>query len=318
MPENLRAPFQIRHVMGQYLKNVRDRKSEEDYFAPQVFRAASKWIEENRDAKSFFMTVESFDPHEPWDPPEKFWRPYYDGEEPERKVVTSLYGAADQLTEKELKYLRANYAGEVTMVDHWLGKFFKTVRDAGFQDNTMIVVVSDHGHCVGEHNLVSKQGHPLCRHVADLVLMIRFPDGTGAGETYDALVSSHDIAPTIVNRCGLLGADEMDGNDLLPLIEASRSPRDHVTVGYGPFVMVRDEGYWYNAYLWGDLARLYYLPDDPDLNNNIAEENPDVVKRMQQWALDDAGGTIPESLRELAGSNIPGCTPMEAELDLDV
>jgi arylsulfatase A-like enzyme len=316
MPKNLRTPFQVRHVMGQYLKNVRDRKSEEDYFAPQVFRAASEWIEENRNAKSFFMTIESFDPHEPWDPPEKYWRPYYEGEDPERQVVTSLYGPADQLTEEELRYLRANYAGEVTMTDHWLGEFLNTVRQAGMMDDTMVVVVSDHGHCVGEHNLVSKQGHPLCREVADLVLLMRFPDGTGAGETCDAFAYNHDIAPTIANCAGLSGTDNMDGKDLMPLIKGESPLYDHVTVGYGPFVMVRDDKYWYNAYLWGELARLYSIADDPELENTIAEENPEILKQMNRWALEDAGGLIPESLKELAGSNVPGCTPMEATLDI--
>ena len=316
MPENLRNPFQIEQVMKQYLKNVRDRKGEEDYFGPQVFRAAADWITENRDAESFFLTVESFDPHEPWDPPEEYVRLYDKGEAPCRDVNTSLYGPADQLTEAELKRLRANYAGEVTMVDRWLGKFLDTVRQAGLMDETMIVVVSDHGHCVGEHNLVSKQGHPLCREVADLALLIRFPDGTGAGTTCEGFVYNHDIAPTILNRLGAAGSEGMDGADLMPLIKGGPSLRDHVTVGYGPFAMVRDEEYWYNAYLWGEMARLYRIADDPGLENNIAAENPDVVERMQNWAIEDAGGVVPQLLRDLAGMNLPGCTPMEAELDI--
>lgn len=316
MPKNLRNPFQIEHVMRQYLKNIRDRKGEEDYFGPQVFRAASDWIRANRDAEPFFLTVESFDPHEPWDPPEKYVRLYDKDEDPDRNVITSLYGPADQLTEAELRRLRANYAGEVTMVDNWLGVFLETVREEGLMDNTLIAVVSDHGHCIGEHNLVSKQGHPLCREVADLAMLIRFPDGTGAGRTCDAFVYNHDIAPTLLNCVGASASGNMDGKDLLPLINGGPRIYDHVTVGYGPFVMARDEEYWYNAYLWGEAARLYRLSDDPDLDNNIADENPDIVERMQARAIEDAGGEIPELLRELAGMNVPGCTPMEAKLDI--
>ncbi len=316
MPKNLRNPFQLDMVMKQYLKNVRDRKSEEDYFAPRVFRAASEWIIENKDAESFFLTIESFDPHEPWDPPEEYRRLYDDGEDPEREVVSSLYGPADQLTDDELRRLRANYAGEVTMVDRWLGKLLDSVRAEGLMDSTFIAVVSDHGHCIGEHNLISKQGHPLSREVADLVLLMRFPDGTGAGETCDGFVYNHDIAPTILNLLGVSGSENMDGKDLMPLITGGPRLRDHVSVGYGPFVMVRDEEYWYNAYLWGEAARLYHLADDPGLENNVAQDRPEIAKKMGESALRDAGGRVPELLKELAGMNIPGCTPMEARLDI--
>ncbi len=316
MPKNLRTPFQIRHVMEQYLKNIRDRKTEEDYFAPQVFRAASQWIKDNADAESFFLTVESFDPHEPWDPPEAYRRLYDDSNGPEREVISSLYGPADQLTEAELRRLRANYAGEVTMVDHWLGRFLDTVRSAGLMENTVIVIISDHGHCIGEHNLVSKQGHPLCREVADLVLLIRFPDGAGAGQTCDSFVYNHDIAPTLLNYLGVSGENDMDGKDLMPLVKGGPPLYEHVTVGYGPFVMVRDDEYWYNAYLWGEAPRLYHLSDDPDLKADVSDQKPDVLERMKRLAIEDAGGVIPDLLRDLAGSNIPGCTPMEAALEI--
>jgi hypothetical protein len=107
----------------------------------------------------------------------------------------------------------------------------------------------------------------------------------------------------------------MEGRDMMPLIKGGAPHYAYVTSAYGPFVMVRDDEYWYNAYLWGELPRLYYLPDDPELKNSIADANPEVCDRMQQRAVADAGGRIPELLRELAGSNIPGCTPMQATLD---
>ena len=44
-------------------------------------------------------------------------------------------------------------------------------------DNTLIAVISDHGHCLGEYNIVGKQGYPMSREIADLVLMIRHPQG---------------------------------------------------------------------------------------------------------------------------------------------
>jgi hypothetical protein len=89
---------------------------------------------------------------------------------------------------------------------------------------------------------------------------------------------------------------------------------DHTTTAWGPFVMVRDDDWWYNAYLWGDDPMLYKLADDPRLQNNVADQHPEVVKRMAERALGDAGGVIPDYLREVAESNVPGCTPLVPKL----
>jgi hypothetical protein len=130
-------------------------------------------------------------------------------------------------------------------------------------------------------------------------------------------VYNYDIAPTILSYLDVAGSDKMGGTDLLPLIEDGPPIYDHATVGYGPFVMVRGDKYWYNAYLWGDLARLFYLPDDPQLENNIAEKNEEIIRQMHMKALEDAGGEVPQLLKDLAGMNVPGCTPMEARLEID-
>ena len=59
-------------LLRQYLMNTAERRSEEDFFAPRVMREAAAWLEQNREAQRLFLTVESFDPHEPWDPPDYY------------------------------------------------------------------------------------------------------------------------------------------------------------------------------------------------------------------------------------------------------
>ena len=315
IPENIEFAWQLDMLLEQYLKNIQHREREEDYFAPQVFQASIDWLDENRDAKNFFLTVESFDPHEPWDPPVHYRRLYDDEEVPDlREVIFSIYGSKDQLTERELKRLRANYAGEVTMVDAWLGRLLNKIKELDLMKDTLIVVVSDHGHCHGEQGLVSKQGYPMCREIADLVMMIRYPDGTGAGTVCDALCYQHDIPATILKALNFPPHDTMQGKDLSPAFIEGKELYDHTTTGWGPFVMVRDLDYWYNAYLWGDKPLLFDLKADPHLINNIADKKKDVVKKMADLALHDAGGVIPDILREVADMNIPGCTPLEPRL----
>jgi arylsulfatase A-like enzyme len=290
---------------------VADRDCEKDYFPAQVFREGARWLEQNQDAEKFFLVLDSFDPHEPWDPPISYRR-LYDPDDDTIDFLASPYGRADQLSPRILKRLKANYAGEVTLVDRWLGYFLDEIRDLGLMDDTLIAVISDHGHCIGEHNLVGKQGHPMSREIADLVLMIRHPDGEGAGTACENLVYNYDLPPTILARLGIKPEKPMDGKDIWPLALGKEGQmHDHVTCGWGPFVMVRNKRYWYNAYLWGESPLLYDLESDPKLKKNIAEEYPHICQQMKNMAIADAGGEVPEFLKKLKGE--PGCTPLLLE-----
>jgi arylsulfatase A-like enzyme len=318
MPEADSAlPLERRHGYGllrQYLMNVAARRCEEDFFAPQVFRASAAWLEQNRDAQRLFLTVESFDPHEPWDPPDYYRRLYDSSGDEVRNVGLSRYGGAQPLTAAELKRLRANYAGEVTMVDRWFGIFMETVERLGLSDNTVVVVVSDHGHCLGERGLISKQGHPMCREIADLVLLVRAP-GIQPRRS-DALLMSHDIPVTLLRLLGLEPPATMTGLDFSPVLRGDRdSHRDHTTTAWGPFILVREGRYWYNAFLGREAERLYDVESDPQLRRDIAAQNDEVCRRLAQLAIADAGEPIPEWLLRLR--NQPGCTPLEPELPVE-
>ena len=77
------------------------------------------------------------------------------------------------MTDDELKYMRACYASEVTMVDRWFGQFMDKVRLMGLDKNSVICVVSDHGHQLGENGYTGKMPSGLlpCPHGLG-------PDGT--------------------------------------------------------------------------------------------------------------------------------------------
>lgn len=309
--ERAETPF-LADVVRQHTMNTADRRKEEDYFAARVFHEAADWLHRNQDAEQFFLVVDSFDPHEPWDPPAEYRR-LYDPDDDVLDVNTSLYAPSSLLSERELQRLRANYAGEVTLVDKWLGHFVDTLDDLGLRDDTLLMVVSDHGHYLGEQGLISKQGHPLSRGVADLVFMVRHPDGLGAGAVRDQFVSHTDIPATILSYADVEPADELEGTDILPIVaDDTASHRDHVTVGWGSFVMVRDDRYWYNAFIWGERPRLFDLAADPWLERNIAADHPDICARYHEIALDDAGGDFPAYLRHMAAARDPGCTPAAA------
>ena len=147
----------------QHLRNVSSRCSESDHFVAQTMTAATKWLELNYNQHDkFFLHVDTFDPHEPWDPPRWYvdmYDPGYDGEE----VVYPVYGPSHYLTEDELNHCRALYAGEVTMVDRWVGMLLRQVEDLGLLEDTAIVFTSDHGFYLGEHGLIGKSVIALWR-----------------------------------------------------------------------------------------------------------------------------------------------------------
>jgi len=291
-----------------YLTNVADRRCEEDYFPARVFSAAANWLERNQDAENFFLVVDSFDPHEPWDPP-AFYRRLYDPDDDCMDFLASLYGAANQVSSRILKRLRANYAGEVSLVDRWFGYLLEKMKYLGLMNDTVIAVISDHGHCIGEHNIVGKQGYPMSREIADLVYMIRDPRGEGAGTVCNELLYNFDLIPTVLARLDITPENPMDGKDVWPLVLGkAKDFYDHVTCAWGPLVMVRDKQWWYNAYIWGEAPLLFDLKVDPKLENNVSVQHPDICARMKKLAIADAGGTIPDYIRQATDG--PGCSPL--------
>jgi len=150
IPPNLTGPMGqlVRALLTRYFANQGRRRAEKDYLAPRVFREAMQWLEENQKVEKFFLLVDSFDPHEPWDPPRKYVNLYDRGYEG-REIITPRYGPSDYLSEAELKHMRALYAGEVTMVDRWLGLFLERARELGMLEDTLLIVTSDHGEAFG-------------------------------------------------------------------------------------------------------------------------------------------------------------------------
>jgi len=222
-----------RGTLTWHLRNRADWKSEADHYAPRTLRAAADWLEHNHEYGKFFLYVDTFDPHEPWDPPAYYtemYDPGYRGEE----VTYPRYDFADYLTKAELKHCRAMYAGECTMVDRWVGKLLAKIDDLGLRENTLVFFTTDHGFLHGEHGIIGKSiirrrtmsYCPLWEEIARIPLMVRHPKAKG-GRRVKALVQPPDIAPTILDAAGADIPDVMQGQSLLPLLRGKvKSIRD--------------------------------------------------------------------------------------------
>jgi len=223
-PEKLRNP---ETTVKQYLRNVSGRKKEADFFVAQTMQTASDWLEENH-KHPFFLYVDTFDPHEPWDPPEYYvnlYDPGYKGEE----IIYPRYDKCDFLTEEELNHCRALYRGEVTLVDRWVGNLLERVESLGLTSDTMIIFTTDHGFYIGEHGYIGKslltpqyqQSITLYPEVSSIPLLIYMPESDKPG-TLKAFAQPVDLMPTILDFMGTETPQTVEGKSLIPILKGKQ------------------------------------------------------------------------------------------------
>ncbi len=298
------SKFKHNSQMSLYHRQTKDITKEDEYFAPRVMSAACEWLERNAGHEKFFLWVDSFDPHEPWDPPQHYvdlYDPEYDGIE----VFWPQYNLTENfLTEEEQAHIGKLYAGEVTMMDRWIGRVFDTLERLHLAHNTLVVVTSDHGHYFGEHGLQSKTG-PLYEEISHQVLQVRHPDGIGRGKRIGGIVKPPDFAPTILDMLGIDAPAEMEiqGTSWLPLLTGEkRSIRSTAISGNFPVKVTGDMRRQPSMHLpsgWSTLTatnrdwalidhpdparrELYHLPSDIGQANNVIADNPEMADRLHR------------------------------------
>jgi arylsulfatase A-like enzyme len=284
-------------IMLQYFANTQDRRSEEDWFAPRVFGKGARLLEAVAnlpDRQPFFLVVDAYDPHEPWDPPRKYVEMYSDPYQgPEPYLPSS--GPSDWMTKAQLERMHALYSGEVTMMDAWLGRFLDKMDEMGLDEDTLLILLSDHGHAFGEHGYAGKVVNALYPELTDIAFMMRHPESKRAGETSDFFAQTHDVAPTVLGQLGIGPPEPMQGRDLSVLFDGNEPDgRPYLTAGYHDHAFARDRRHAMFARNDGAEAHLFDLKEDPMMDKDIAEANPEVIKRMWNgYVMKDAGRPLP-------------------------
>jgi len=240
--------------------------------------------------------VDSFDPHEPWDPAPRYLRRFGPGRIGAVKPIQPFAppgGALKQvgLSRAAMRRVRNLYAAELAMVDTWLGLFLGRLEQLGLMQNTLIVLLSDHGVLLGERGEVGKTEDQMHREITRVPLLIRDPAGRGAGRTSDYFASTHDIAPTVLSMLGRRVPRAMDGVDLSVLLRGKSPPRRRVfTASYGRWVSAGDGRWLLICDNRGAKKRLYDTRRDPGERRNVASRHPAVVRRLWRQVIADAGG----------------------------
>jgi arylsulfatase A-like enzyme len=205
--------------------------------------------------------------------------PGYTGKE----LIHPKYGPVDWMTDEELAYTKALYAGEVSFVDHCVGFLIEALKEAGVYDDTLIVLLSDHGHPHGDHADIMKHDRDLYSELLRIPLLIKSPGGARAGEVSDVLVQQQDLLPTILDTVGVGPVVPMHGKSLWPVVEG-KAPElhDYVVMGYhaSRHRAVRDKEWSFILRPAGQQDELYNLVNDPKEQNNLIQQHPDVAGRM--------------------------------------
>lgn len=284
--------------LTRHLTNNANRSCEEDYSPARVFRGAVEWMERNNKSagdEGFFLNIDCFDPHEPWDAPQHY-RDMYDKDYKGTEVLMPLYSdkCHDYLSDDELKHMRALYAAELTMVDTWFGYFMERLELLGMDKNTIVVVVSDHGHQLGEKGFTGKCPWGMMPALMDIVLAIRHPEGVGAGKTFETLCMNHDIAPTVFDMMGIEHPSYFEGKSLFPVMKGETDEvREFNTSCFKDYFLIRNNDWALQCKSDETEVELYDLSNDPDFLTNVAADHPEVCKDLIAKLREEAGGKIP-------------------------
>ena len=175
-----------------------------------MFGEAEGWIEKNRDGR-FFVYIQTIDPHVPYDPPAKFLEMYdpepYSGQVQNRRTHLMLDDAKKNpkkyaFTKRDKERIEALHDGEISYHDEYFGKFLAKLRELGLDENTIIVVTSDHGEEFQEHGSWG-HGHSVYQELLGVPLLFRWPGVIPANARVAPVVSTLDIGPTVLEATGV-------------------------------------------------------------------------------------------------------------------
>lgn len=270
-------------------------RGEDDFPGPRTMAAAAEWL--RRDAPHhdrFFLLVDEFDPHEPFDTPEPYasmYDPGWSGPRPVWPPYTKQPGAVDDATARAL---RAGYGGKLTMIDAWLGRVLDALDETGRWDDTVVVLCTDHGHYLGERDLWGKPPVPVYREMGHLPLLVAWPGA--APRPVDALTTTVDLHATLRDLFGVEVGHRTHGRSLAPLVRGeTRSVREHALAGvWGREVhLITGDRKYVRApagpnaplSMWSNRWSTMPVPDVPDLRLPLPDDRA-VLDRVP-------GSTVP-------------------------
>jgi arylsulfatase A-like enzyme len=232
-----------------YMINREYMREEKDFPCVNCFRLANEFLDANHAADDWFLQIETFDPHEPFYAPprfrEKFKTDYRGGirDWPPYSRVTEHKAECDEL--------RANYMALVALCDEQMGKLIDKMDALDMWKDTVLVVTTDHGYLLGEHDWWAKNRMHAYQEIVHIPLFMHHPDfRANAGRRRSLLTQTPDLMPTFLDLFGIPTPAGVTGKSIRPsLTDDGAKLRDALIYGYyGGAVNVTDGRYTYFRY----------------------------------------------------------------------
>ena len=258
----------------------------EDYADVYVGQQAKQYLQDYDRQEPWCCWVSFGGPHEPWDTPEPY-ASMYDPEEmppavPRPPIGERPRGHLDRLMERinptfesgEIGRLRANYAGNVTLIDAQIGEILDAIAARGELENTVIVHTSDHGEMNGDYGLIYKSN--FLNGAVRIPLLVRTPKASGlqtspTGSVCDSPVEWIDIGPTFVELAGGKLAYRQFGKSLCPVLtDPGGTHRDFAISEIQGEIMLLNQEWKAALNRDGEVYLLFDVQNDPNETNNLA------------------------------------------------
>ncbi|WP_245630338.1 sulfatase-like hydrolase/transferase [Amphibacillus sediminis] len=231
----------------QHLANRTKQVEEKDMSSVITIQAGLDFLEAYKDEDNWFLQIECFDPHEPFYVPE-IYRELYNENLNENPYFWPKYGkVTDDISEEDLNELQQEYAALISMCDAHLGRVLDFLEENNMWDDTLIIVNTDHGFLLGEHDWLGKNLPPMYEEVIHLPFFMNIPNKSLEGNKCDVLSQTIDIPATLLDYFGIENNLDMDGKSLLPVLDGKETElHDCIIFGtYGGHVSIYDGRYVY-------------------------------------------------------------------------
>jgi choline-sulfatase len=253
-----------------------------------------------QDRRPFCCFVSTEEPHDPYIPPKQFLDMYDLNsislsptlrDEPTNKpeIVRRMRSVWNALTDDDWRRVTASYWAVITTLDREIGRILDVLKETDQYENTIIVFTSDHGDMLGGHGLATKGVGTPYEEVYNIPLIMRVPGMTHGIEDDQILTSLVDLAPTLLDLCGMEELPDAQGRSLQPVIEGKAGHedwRDAYAEFFGQRFVYTQRIVWHAEWKYvfspGGIDELYNLVEDPHERNNLADdqEHKDVLIEM--------------------------------------
>ena len=220
----------------------------EDQPQARTFGAGMEFIRDNHAADNWYLQIETFDPHEPFFSHQEFKNLYpriFDEAPPRLAFDWPSYKPLTESPEY-VQHMRYQYAALLSMCDRYLGRVLDLMDELELWNDTLLIVCTDHGFMLGEHDWWAKNRQPWYQELAHTPLFIWDPRSGVAGERRDSLVQMIDMPATLLEYFGIALPPDMQGVPLADTVACDTLVRDAALFGiHGGHVNCTDGRYVY-------------------------------------------------------------------------